>query len=251
MKATAPADRDAAHRAAARRVAHRFKPHSYARGYAGSKLRLDPVYRVAAESLAGTPLPLLDIGCGMGLLGLYLHERGLCDDYLGLDIDPRKLHAGAAALAGAPASLRLGRGDAADMPPHHGHVALLDVLHYMPLDAQAHALRQAAGRVAPCGALLIRTCLADHGWRFRATQAEEWLLHACGWMRRDGTRSIPQRAHVEGALRKTGLAFTSRPLWGITPFNSHLFIARRPADAAAAGTVHTGRPPKSHEEMPA
>ena len=241
MIVAAPADPDAAHRAAARRVAQRFRRRSYARGYAGSKLRLDPVYRAAAESFAGAPLALLDIGCGMGLLGLYLHERGICDAYLGVDIDPRKLREGKAALAAGPSSLRLDAGDATRMPPHRGHVALLDVLHYLPFESQAHALREAAERVAAGGALVIRTCLADGSWRFRATQAEEWLLHAAGWMRRDGTRFIPRREQVEAPLRDAGLAVASRPLWGATPFNSYLFVAKRtgsgPLPEASASAV--------------
>lgn len=250
MNAVAPVDPDAAHRAAARRVAQRFRPRSYARGYAGSKLRLDPVYRAIAESLDGTTLPLLDVGCGMGLLGLYLHERGLCHGYLGVDIDPRKLREGNAALADGPPSLHLAAGDAATMPPHHGHVAMLDVLHYLPFEGQSRALQQAAERIAPDGVLLIRTCLADRSWRFRATQAEEWLLHAAGWMRRDGTRYIPVRERLETPLRDAGLDVASRPLWGMTPFNSYLFVARRQPERQRATGASVADDPTPPTESP-
>lgn len=224
----------ATHRHAIHCVTLRFRPRSYARGYTRCKLRLDPAYGAIADALGDSRLPLLDIGCGMGLLGLYLHERGLCPDYLGVDIDPRKLRDGIAAIGAASATLRLREGDAARLPAHNGHVVLLDVLHYLSPAVQEGALRGAAARVAPGGLLLVRTCLADRSWRHRATVAEEWLLHASGWMRSDGTRNMPRREQVELALRREGFKVTSRPLWGLTPFNSHLFVAGRGAAVSAA-----------------
>lgn len=38
------------------------------RGYVRGKLRSDPVYPAAFDRLNETPMPVLDLGCGIGLL---------------------------------------------------------------------------------------------------------------------------------------------------------------------------------------
>ena len=38
---------------------------------------------------------------------------------------------------------------------------------------------------------------------------------------------FPDRAEVEAPLRDAGLGVDVRPLWGDTPFNSFLLVARR------------------------
>jgi 2-polyprenyl-3-methyl-5-hydroxy-6-metoxy-1,4-benzoquinol methylase len=54
------------------RVAARFRK-PWHRDYARAKLRMDPVYAAAAAATLGnSETPLLDIGCGLGLLGCYL-----------------------------------------------------------------------------------------------------------------------------------------------------------------------------------
>ena len=101
------------------------------------------------------------------------------------------------------------------------------MLHYLPASAQAPLLREAAARVAPGAALIIRNALRQPGWRFRVTVWEERLLHAMGWMR-SPARHFPTREEIEAPLHAAGLALDVRPLWGKTPFNSFMIVARRP-----------------------
>ena len=119
------------------RIAHLYDNHLQ-RGYVRGKLAGDPVYAATATLVAGTALPLLDIGCGIGLLGLYLHALGHARPYLGVDHDARKIAAGQQAVqrAGLGALMSLRHADVAELPPMHGHVALLDVLHYLPAARQ-------------------------------------------------------------------------------------------------------------------
>ncbi len=126
------------------------------RGYVRGKLAGDPVYAATAALVAGSTLPLLDIGCGIGLLGHYLHAQAHVQPYLGLDHDPRKIAAGQRAVqrAGLEATIRLRCADAAELPPLSGHVALLDVLHYLPAARQPALLQVAAGHLAPNGCLI-------------------------------------------------------------------------------------------------
>ncbi|MCE5234078.1 MAG: class I SAM-dependent methyltransferase [Mizugakiibacter sp.] len=196
------------------------------RGYASGKLRIDPVYAEATRILAGSPLGLLDIGCGMGLLGAYLREHGWRGDYLGIDNDPRKIAAGRAAVAGVLPPLRLEAGDDRALPAFSGHVALLDVLHYLPAPRQRALLAAAAAHVAPDGLLLIRNVLRDRSWRYHATVFEEHLLRLSRWMR-TGATYFPSLDEIRGPLQDAGLRVECRPLWGRTPFNSHIVTARR------------------------
>ncbi|HEX7111692.1 MAG TPA: class I SAM-dependent methyltransferase [Mizugakiibacter sp.] len=196
------------------------------RGYACGKLRIDPVYAEVARILAGNPLALLDIGCGMGLLGAYLREHGWRGDYLGIDNDPRKIAAGRAAATGVLPPLQLQAGDDGRLPAFSGNVALLDVLHYLPAARQHALLAVAATRVAPDGLLLIRNVLRDGSWRYHATVFEEHLLRLSRWMH-VGATYFPSLEEIREPLRAAGLAVEHRPLWGRTPFNSYLLLARR------------------------
>lgn len=215
---------DAANEAIITRIAarYRLRPH---RSYARGKLRWDPVFATAASLFAQSERPLLDIGCGLGLLGQYLYERGRRAAYRGLDLDARKIKA-ARAATDAGLDLQFATGSAAAMPAFRGNVALVDLLHYLPADEQRRALTDAAERVASDGVLMIRSVLCDRSWRFRTTLLEERLARIIGWMRYP-TRYFPRREDIEAPLRAMGFAVQVSPLWGRTPFNSYLFVARR------------------------
>ena len=201
----------------------------FQRGYVRGKLASDPVYAATAEAIGGSTLPLLDIGCGIGLLGLYLHARGTLPRYLGLDRDERKIADGRAAVrrAGLQHAIELRTADAAALPELCGHVALLDMLHYLPREAQTALLDAAIARLAPGGVLVIRSVLRDGSWRFHATRAEEVWLRLSGLIR-GGAQHYPSTDELRQPLEAAGLAVTLGPLFGRTPFNSYLLVARRP-----------------------
>src|SRR5437764_15344928 len=64
-----------AHKAACAGVAERFQ-RGWLRHYVKSKLRRDPIFPAAYELLRGSDEPILDLGCGIRVLGVYLRERG-------------------------------------------------------------------------------------------------------------------------------------------------------------------------------
>ncbi|PWK87615.1 class I SAM-dependent methyltransferase [Fulvimonas soli] len=214
-------------RAARRAIAARFSTR-YQRGYVGGKLAGDPLYAAIAGRLADAPaLPLLDVGCGLGLLGHYLHAAGVLHGYVGVDHDERKIDAGRVAAAALGGALELRHADVAELPDFRGHVALLDVLHYLPAGRQPVLLRQLAPHVAPGGLLLLRNVLRERHWRFHATVLEEQFLYYSGWMRVRPTH-YPSAEEIAAPLRAAGLEVAIEPLWGRTPFNSYLVVARRP-----------------------
>jgi 2-polyprenyl-3-methyl-5-hydroxy-6-metoxy-1,4-benzoquinol methylase len=212
-------------RAIADRIASRFGLRQH-RGYVRGKVRWDPVYATVAPLLAESPRPLLDIGCGLGLLGQYLRERGIGKPYRGLDVDAAKIDAGRDAARAGGLDLELSVGSLDALPSFSGDVTLLDVLHYLPTGQQQRAIDDAASRVASGGMLVIRNVVRDPGWRFRATVMEERLARTVGWMR-CATGHFPERGEIESPLRAAGFEVRSSPLWGRTPFNSWLFVARR------------------------
>ena len=143
-----------------------------------------PVRTLAAVAplLGDSPRPLLDIGCGLGLLGQYLRECGIDNPYRGIDVDAAKIEIARAASRAGGLDLDLAAGSVDALPPFSGDVALLDVLHYLPSAEQQRALADAASRVGKGGMLVIRNVLRDRSWRFRATVLEERFSRALGWM---------------------------------------------------------------------
>lgn len=196
--------------------------------YAQGKLALDPAYPAVARELAASPHPLLDLGCGMGLLAAWLRAHGHRAPIRGLDVDGEKIRIAQDLLGAEEASFQAG--DALDFGSHSGDVVMLDVLHYFDDARQQRLLEKIADSVAPGGTALIRVTLNDKSWRFTATKLEEWFVHACGWIPTTGW-NFPFREEVGRAFRAGGLAEEVRPMWGCTPFNSYLFTFRRPLAA--------------------
>ena len=59
--------------------------------YSRGKLGSDPLYPGVLGALAPCSLPLLDIGCGLGLLAHVLRQNQRTQPYHGVDIDADKI----------------------------------------------------------------------------------------------------------------------------------------------------------------
>lgn len=197
--------------------------------YTRCKLRTDPVYAAVAAELAGSDLPVLDIGCGLGLLGHYLHASGLRLPVTGFDYDERKIRAATdmAARAGL-GGLQFRTGDArTGLPDFAGHVVILDILQFFRREQQEALLAAAAARVAPGGRLVIRSGLRAPGWRYRITVLADFVARATLWMKAAPV-CYPDADQFRRVLGAAGLDVSIHPLWGRTPFHNHLIVARRP-----------------------
>lgn len=209
------------------RIARRFASR-WLQGYARGKLRSDPIYRTAFDRLRGSRWPILDIGCGIGLLGFYLRERGLENPVLGLDLDRKKIAAGRR-VAGEfyhGRGIELMEGDGAAEREFAGNVVIFDVLHYWSAAAQRAVLERAARQIAPGGVCLIRTTPRSNHWRFKVTVLEEFFLQLTRWMKSPPV-CFPEMESVAAPFVERGMATETGPLWGNTPFNSHLLVATR------------------------
>lgn len=214
------------HEQACERVASLFAAR-WLRHYVSSKLRSDPVFSAAFELLDGLRRPILDVGCGVGLLGFYLRERGVDAPVLGLDTDGRKIRQGVAAANGRYGGIEFIEHDARkELPPFQGNVALLDVLHYLAPADQARLLSELAARVAPGGLLLLRDAPRERTARFWKTYVGEVFAQTISW--NIGARlHFPTRESIAAAFSAEEFTREERPAWGGTPFNNRLFIFRR------------------------
>ena len=217
----------------ARAIAQAFWPESrfgnrWNYFYTRSKLASDPLYPAVADALRGTTAPVLDLGCGLGLLAHTLREAGIAAGYRGVDIDAAKIaHAQRFAARAGLHDVAFEAMDLAHaLPTHRGSVALLDVLQYVDTAAQVRILDAACAMVAPGGRLFVRSGLATPGWRQRVSAVADALAAHAGWMYSPPKR-YPDEALLRGRLDAAGLRYEITPLSGNTPFNNWRIVAQR------------------------
>jgi SAM-dependent methyltransferase len=146
------------------------------KGYGKSKVRMDPLYR-AALSLIPPGEMVLDLGCGIGLIGLLLEARGLRNSTLGIEWDPVKARFGQR-LADGKAWTQIVCGDLFEVPwPACSVVTALDVLHYLPAERQRVLLFRIGAHLPESGRLLLRVMDAQVGGVAILTRlVEQWAV---------------------------------------------------------------------------
>lgn len=213
----------------ASRLAARY-PTRFLQRYTYWKVRTDPLYPAVWSVLNRAPeLPLTDYGCGAGLFAFFLRENGYQGSILGIDIDSHKVAAAQRLAAGYNPAPQFTcadyRGYAFEGTP--GHVTLLDVLQYVPGKDQQEFLAAITPAVAADGGLLILRCgLRDQSWRYRITMIADRFARVIGWMKTPPLE-FPTRESLTDVMSQSGMEIKLQPLWGRTPFNNYLIIARR------------------------
>ena len=202
------------------RIASRY-PTRLLRSYAQVKIATDPVYNAVFEVLRDTTDPLLDIGCGVGLLDFYLRDRGVRVPIRGIDHDRRKVDI-ARRVADQTEDLSFEVRDAREPMQFRGNVALIDVLHYFGQEDQARILASVA---AAGGTIIIRDGIRDGSLRYRLTYAQETLARIGGWLKAERL-FFPTRETIESSLNGN-FREEVRPMFGRTPFNNYMFVFRR------------------------
>ena len=196
--------------------------------YSRGKLASDPLYPGVCEALRGSHAPLIDLGCGLGLLAHALRADGITLPYRGVDNDAGKVARAVAAAtrSGLPdvafACVDLAR----TMPAHRGSVAILDVLQYLAPEAQQRLLDGAFAMLTPGARLVIRTGLADGGGRARLTHFVDAFSRVLGWMNAAPTQ-YPSEQALRARLDAAGLESRFTKLSGNTPFNNWRIVATK------------------------
>ncbi len=233
-QATGASDHNSAFDAAtARRIATAYLPPRWFRSrwlyhYTRIKLATDPLYPGVVAALRGCPSPLLDLGCGPGLLAHALRDGGLEMPYRGIDNDAGKIAvarraASRAALAGVDFEVV---DLAAGLPRHTGSVAILDVLQYLSDADQQRTLDAAIAMLAPRSRLVIRTGLEHDGFRARLSRRFDHAAHRLGWMN-TAPKRYPRAEVLTAQFERAGMQARFTSLSGRTPFNNWLVVATR------------------------
>lgn len=213
------------------------------KGYVRGKLRIDPMYAVVFERLRGSNLPILDLGCGIGILPYYLRQRGLQSRMIGVDWDAGRIAVAQQAARASHRNLSFIHQDARTPIRFQGHMVMLDLLHYINDDDQRRLLDTAAASLAPGGVAVIRQCPRDASTRFKLTNVAERLARALRW-HKGSTINFPTRETIATPFRARGFTEEIFPMWGGTPFNNYLFVFRRPEGTESLrGTSPTPAPP--------
>lgn len=211
-----------------RRIAERYMPSRYHYWYTLSKLVVDPLYEDVGGLLHGNRPPILDVGCGIGLLLHALRANDIPSHYTGVDIDAGK-------IALARRTVRPDeRSDVQfevrdltrDFPAHRGSVVLLDVLQYVEPALQHDLLVNSARCLSSDGILIIRSGLDDGSVRASWTRMNDRLGLAVRWM---GTsfKAQPKPAVLRRWLQEEGLECEFREPRARAAFSNWLIIARR------------------------
>ena len=197
-------------------------PRGFLRAYVRGKLATDPVYSAVFDRLRDSPLPVMDIGCGIGLLASYLRSRGFDAPIVGVDHDERKVRIARQFASDSKTTFCVGDVRTSDFG---GNVVLLDVLHYFSDADQQAILRKASESGAM---ILIRDAVRDGSLRYRATYAQETFARIGGWLKADRL-NFPTRPSIERSFNGT-FSREVLPMFGRSPFNNYLFVFRRSSD---------------------
>jgi SAM-dependent methyltransferase len=218
------------------------KTSTWAWHWARGKLGYDPVFRGMLER---GDLPaqarVLDIGCGQGLMASLLQacaleqKRGLwpaawpvrasASAYTGIELMPKDVARGQAALQGLPLAPTLICGDMCSTPlPACDLVVIMDVLHYVDHAAQQGVLQRVRDALAPRGRLLMRVGDASSTRGFVVSQWVDRIVTMARGHRVPPTWGRPLGEWI-ALLQGLGFAVRSVPQSQGTPFANVLLVA--------------------------
>ena len=225
----APMTHDPQIAAALSAAAERFRPLGrWAHGWAKGKLLRDPAYAAALQLLPQHGV-LLDVGCGEGYLVAAAIAYRPALRAIGIDHDPRRLHVAERAHDGqSEVSFVQHDAPGAELPRADA-IALLDVLHYLPYDAQDGLLRACCTALHVDGVLIVRDAEPGQRWRSGVTRLAERIARISGRHRGHGLffRSLD---HAAATCAASGMTTTITPCAAGTPFSNRLLIARAPKE---------------------
>jgi SAM-dependent methyltransferase len=214
-----------------RQVLSRYHSASLAtRLFLSARWRWTPYEQIADRvPRAGT---ILDLGSGHGLLSLALALSEPARRIRGIDHDPGRVALARQAAVGLT-NLEFATGsllEAVNKESLRGTVAgivVMDAMHYLSYDEQAHFLAQARNALQPAGILLIRDVDADAGKNFFLNRLHERAMTGLGFTRADQLHFRTGRAWLQ-LFASAGFEPASEPCSRF-PFADRLFTCKLPA----------------------
>jgi 2-polyprenyl-3-methyl-5-hydroxy-6-metoxy-1,4-benzoquinol methylase len=170
--------------------------------------------------------PVLDIGCGHGLVGNLLALTGPRRRVLGIDIDPAKIAVARRTVGDRP-NIRFEVGDAARLPAgSYRAVTIADVMYLIPPATQRVILGSIAAALTPGGVLVWKSQIQQPRWKYAITYGQEWLMTRLGPTKGAGLHFLDREESLQ-AIRAAGLRPAMVPMPSPRPYTDVLFLGYR------------------------
>jgi SAM-dependent methyltransferase len=207
---------------AATRIAEAFHDGRWLQGYIAGKLLHDPLFQTALAILMEREGQIIDLGCGLGLLALWLREHGCKISYLGCDLDSWKVNAGRCAAARLTyEEIEFITGNMLELPLNGATtICAFDVLHYLPPIGQEQMILKLAEAARTGALVLIRTGVRGCGWHSGLAELQEWWIRASGWIP-STNRTLPRLDEMVRKFETLDCRVEVTPLHGIIPFSNY------------------------------
>jgi 2-polyprenyl-3-methyl-5-hydroxy-6-metoxy-1,4-benzoquinol methylase len=216
----------------------------FATHFARGKLTGDPVFReILARGLIAPNTHVLDIGCGQGLLSAWLlaAERLALDPawpagwkaaphgvtVRGIELMPADVVRAEKALAAQHDRFKFEAGDMCKTPFEKAQaVVILDVLHYVPYEAQEDVLQRVLEALSPQGLLILRVGDAAGGLGFKVSN---WVDHVVTLARGHSLSRLYCKPLADwiSQLERMGFRVEAKPMSQGTPFANVLLLAHK------------------------
>jgi SAM-dependent methyltransferase len=215
--------------------------------FARGKLAGDPAFAgILRLGLLHGRSHLLDLGCGQGLLAMWLLAARACHEskragawppdwpapprftaYTGIEVNASEVQRAQAAFAAHPdVQLTVTQGDIRKLAfPAVDAVVILDVLHYFDYAAQEDVLRRVRAALSPGGLLLLRIGDAAGGFGFTLSVVTDRIV---ALFRRGRWLTLHCRTLSDwrALLERSGFSTTAIPMSEGTPFTNTLLRAQ-------------------------
>jgi 2-polyprenyl-3-methyl-5-hydroxy-6-metoxy-1,4-benzoquinol methylase len=174
---------------------------------------------------------VLDVGCGHGLLSLYLALGSEARQVTGRDIDAGKIAIARRAAVGAGAgNLGFEVVPPGDRPTGAWDaITIVDILYLLgPLGAD-EMVAAAAEALAPGGVLLVKEMALEPRWKFQLTRVQELVATRVVRITEGAHLALVDPATIADGMARAGLDVTHHRLDVGRLHPHHLVTGRRPA----------------------
>lgn len=169
---------------------------------------------------------IVDLGCGFGMLTVYLALLSQARRVRGIDISHRRLRAAKFVSANIH-NVVFEFADLLQCPLDDCNcILLIDTLHYFPVPAQNRLLEKCYECISPGGTLLLRDSNKDNTIRHFITRLHETIMTRSGFTKGE---MLCFRSFVELKSYLEGLGFfvDALPMWDRTPFADTLLVCSK------------------------